>query len=61
MEQECCQIKITKIDNGYRFEVTGENLKENLKENCDCIKVLRNCCCTSRHKESSGTKSNCGA
>ncbi len=54
MEQECCQIKITKIDNGYRFEVTGEGVKEN----CDCFKVLQNCC-TCKPKESSREKSNC--
>ncbi len=37
-EQSCCNFEVTKIDNGFRVEVTG----------CDCQemveKFLANCC-----------------
>lgn len=28
MEKECCQVKFTETDEGYRIDVTGKSLKE---------------------------------
>ncbi len=35
MEQKCCEIKVTELDEGYRIEVTGEKVKDMLGE---CLK-----------------------
>ncbi len=53
MKKECCNIKVTEIDNGYQVEVTGDELKENCKailENCgknnnSCGEILKKFCC----------------
>lgn len=52
MEKECCQIKVTKIENGCRIEITGENIKDGnccqmLKSFCDTQKKTddKGCCC----------------
>jgi len=41
MEKDCCIINVKEIDNGYRIEITGDNLK-------DCcqtmIKHAAHCC-----------------
>ncbi|MBI5416480.1 hypothetical protein HZA55_00805 [Candidatus Poribacteria bacterium] len=52
MEKECCNLKVTEIDNGYRIEVTGDEVKEKCKtilEKCNtdgksCIDLFKNCC-----------------
>ena len=36
MEKECCQIKVTKIENGCRIEITGENIKDG-----NCCQMLK--------------------
>lgn len=35
MENTCCEVKVTELDEGYRIEVTGEKIKEMLG---DCMK-----------------------
>lgn len=39
MEKDCCQIKTAEIDNGYRIEITGENIKD-----CNCLHMLKSFC-----------------
>ncbi len=53
MERECCNIKIDELDNGYRVEITGKDLKEK----CNCLEVLKNCC--AGQKTAASEKSNC--
>lgn len=43
MEKDCCQIKATEIENGYRIEITGENIK-----NCNCCEMLKSFCGTQK-------------
>lgn len=38
MKEECCDIKVTEIENGYRIEVTGKDLKGR------CKSVFEKCC-----------------
>lgn len=38
MEKECCDIKVTEIDGGYRLDVKGPDLKERFME------MLKHCC-----------------
>ena len=38
MEKQCCNINVTELENGYRCEVTGEDVKEK------CKSVFENCC-----------------
>lgn len=38
MEKECCNIKVTETENGYRFEVTGEEIKDK------CKSIMEECC-----------------
>ncbi len=40
MERECCNIKVTELDDGYRIEITGKDFKEK----CNCWEVFKNCC-----------------
>jgi hypothetical protein len=53
MEKECCNIKITELDDGYRFEITGKELKEK----CNCLEILRNCC--GQQPVAAGKKNSC--
>jgi hypothetical protein len=52
MEKECCQIKFTETDEGFRIDVTGKNLKDAF---C-CMPVLQSCitakaeCCPTEKK-----------
>ncbi len=39
MEKNCCSINVTELENGFRFEITGNN---ELKEKCKA--ALENCC-----------------
>jgi hypothetical protein len=55
MEKECCDIKVTETDEGFRIDVKGKALKE--MGSCCCIPVM--CvpkkgeadCCPSDEKE----------
>ena len=38
MEKDCCNIKVTEIENGYRFEITGKDIKDK------CKSIMKNCC-----------------
>jgi len=38
MNKNCCDVKVTEVENGYRIEVTGEGVKEK------CKTVFENCC-----------------
>ncbi len=44
MEKDRCQINVTELDNGYRIDVTGENVKEDIKKNCNCWEYIQKCC-----------------
>ena len=44
MEKECCNIKATEIENGYRIEITGVNIKDN-----NCMQMLKSFC--DKHKK----------
>lgn len=46
MEKECCTIKVTELDEGYRFEVTGPEVKDR----CGCIPIIHSACCTGTGK-----------
>ena len=39
MDKDCFQIKATEIENGYRVEITGENIKD-----WNCLQILRSFC-----------------
>jgi hypothetical protein len=51
MDKDCCSINVTELENGYRFEITGDDLKEKCKtvmENCCTKENIKNCfssCC----------------
>lgn len=47
MEKVCCQVKCVEIDNGYRIEITGDCVKDNL---C-CCDFLKNCCRTPKNTD----------
>jgi hypothetical protein len=36
--KDCCNIKVTETEKGYRIEVTGEKIKEK------CGAFIENCC-----------------
>lgn len=38
MEKECCNVKVTETEDGFRIDVKGEGLKEKFET------VLKNCC-----------------
>jgi hypothetical protein len=52
MEKDCCNMKVTEIENGYCIEITGKNVKEKyakLMKNCcsdvkSCEEILMKCC-----------------
>ena len=48
MGKDCCDVKVTEIDNGYRIEVTGEDIKGKCKDTCcspdDIKKCFQSCC-----------------
>jgi hypothetical protein len=54
MEKECCQINVTELDNGYRIEITGEDVKEK----CNCPQILQQCC-GDQQKATTDEKSGC--
>jgi hypothetical protein len=43
MNKECCDIKVTELDDGYRIEIRGEGIKEKCK-------VFRERCCSDSDK-----------
>lgn len=51
MEQPCCSINVTELENGFRVEVKGDGLKEKCKERfaaCCTAERLKQClasCC----------------
>ncbi len=53
MKKECCNVKVTEVDNGYRVDITGDDIKEKCKtiiENCNCEEKIKKCfetCCGS--------------
>ncbi len=42
MEKDCCDVKVTEIENGYRFEITGEEIKDK------CKSIMGKCCTDSK-------------
>lgn len=49
MEKDCCNIKITEIENGYNIQVTGDKVKEC----CEVAMKEKDGCCTDQKKEES--------
>jgi len=54
MEKNCCSINVTELENGYRVEITGDDLKEKSKamfENCCTKEDIKSCismCCRAK-------------
>lgn len=38
MSKDCCNIKVSETDEGFRVEIEGENVKSKCKE------MIENCC-----------------
>lgn len=38
MEKQCCSVNVTELENGYRLEITGDDIKEK------CAAMMENCC-----------------
>ena len=38
MERDCCEIKVTEMEKGFRIEITGDEVKEK------CKTVIDECC-----------------
>ena len=51
-EKECCDVKVTELDDGIRIEIRGEGIKERCKAlgECGCTdsdtwkEFVKNCC-----------------
>ena len=51
-EKECCDVKVTELDDGIRVEIRGEGIKERCKvlNECGCTdsdtwkEFIKNCC-----------------
>ncbi|MEE9441219.1 MAG: hypothetical protein V3V99_00935 [candidate division Zixibacteria bacterium] len=58
MEKDCCQVKVTEIDNGFRIEVTGDNVKSKFAGCCGpmmgVMKMGTSECCPGEQKEKAG-------
>jgi len=50
MNKDCCDIKVTEVENGYRVDITGEGVKEKCKTAFDSCseenikKCIQSCC-----------------
>jgi len=53
MEKECCNVKITETEDGFRIDVKGEGLKEKVET------VFKNCC--SEEMKKKGFQFCCGS
>ena len=40
MDKKCCSINVTELENGYRFEITGDDLKEKCTNHVQGFKVI---------------------
>ncbi len=58
MEKKCCNASITELENGYRVEITGDDVKGN------CKSMFEKCCMDEKMKgmfeSCCGTKSEKG-
>jgi hypothetical protein len=52
MEKECCQANVTELDDGYRIEITGKDIKE--KGNC--WELIEKCC---KERQKAGGSDDC--
>lgn len=46
MKKDCCDIKVSEVENGYAIEITGEGVKEKCKtffKDCCTEQNLRKC------------------
>lgn len=46
MEKECCNLRVTEIEDGYRLELTGQEVKGRCKtilEKCYAEGGMKNC------------------
>lgn len=51
MKKECCDVKVSELENGYTVEITGDDVKEKCKDifdNCcsgkNLKKIFQECC-----------------
>ncbi|MFH1699971.1 MAG: hypothetical protein ABIE07_05220 [Candidatus Zixiibacteriota bacterium] len=58
MEKDCCQVKVTEIDNGYKIEVTGDDVKSKFADCCGpkmgMMKIETSECCPDESKGKAG-------
>jgi hypothetical protein len=45
MDKKCCSFDVTETDNGYRIEITGDDIKEKWKT------IFEKCCDGDKAKE----------
>jgi hypothetical protein len=51
VDKKCCSFDVTELENGYRVEITGDDIKEKWKtifEKCCTDEKIKNCfsaCC----------------
>jgi hypothetical protein len=51
MDKKCCSFDVTELENGYRVEITGDDIKDKWKtifEKCCADEKIRDCfsaCC----------------
>ena len=58
MEKECCDVKVTELEDGMRIEIRGEGVKDRCKlwlercgaEGSSCEEFFKRCC-VSREEE----------
>ncbi|HAK89978.1 MAG TPA: hypothetical protein DHV16_06445 [Nitrospiraceae bacterium] len=57
MEKQCCSANVTELENGYRLEITGQDVKEKIKtifEKCctdgNMKNMFQSCCGTKSDK-----------
>lgn len=46
MEKQCCNFRVTELEDGYRLEVTGQDVKDRCKtffEKCCTGENMKNC------------------
>ena len=39
MGKDCCNMKVTEIEDGIRIDITGKDIKDK------CKTIMQNCCC----------------
>ncbi len=68
MKKDCCNIKVTETEKGYRVEVTGDEVKTKCKEilekcgkdNISCSEFFKSCGCKQDEKGIAGAMNHVG-